>query len=245
VLVHGYVGDAWSTWRHQLEALSDNFTVVAPDLPGAGESADPPEDFGITGYADFVARFVEALHLGPVHLVGLSFGGNIAIQMARRHTCLVTTLVLASAYAGWYGSLPADVADRRLQQAIRLSMLDAAELVSTLLPTMFASAPAAADVEAFRAALVAFHPRGFRVLARACAEDVRAALPEIGAPTLLIYGGRDERAPLSVANQLHDAIPGSALVVLPEAGHVCSVEAPAEFNREVRVFVTRHATETA
>ena len=84
VLVHGYVGDAWSTWRHQLAALSDEFTVVACDLPGAGASADPPEDFGLTGYADCLARFVEALELGPVHLVGLSLGGILAIEATRR-----------------------------------------------------------------------------------------------------------------------------------------------------------------
>lgn len=238
VFVHGYVGDAWSTWRHQLESLSDEFTVVACDLPGAGASADPPEDFGITGYADFLARFIEALDLRPAHLVGLSFGGIIILEATRRHPSLATSLVLASAYAGWYGSLPAEVADRRLQQALRLSELSSEEFVATLLPTMFASAPAAADVEAFRAAMLAFHRVGFRAQARASAVDVSAALARITTPTLLIYGERDERAPMHVAQQLHEAIRGSRLVLLPEVGHVCNIEAPEAFNREVRAFVS-------
>jgi pimeloyl-ACP methyl ester carboxylesterase len=240
VLVHGYVGDARSTWRPQLAALSDEFTVVACDLPGAGASADPPEDFGLTGYADCLARFVAALELGPVHLVGLSLGGILAIEATRRHPSLVATLVLASAYAGWYGSLPAEAADRRLAQALRLSEVPAEAFVAALLPTMFAAAPAAQDVDAFRAAMLAVHPVGFRALARACAVDLRAALAGIATPTLLLYGERDERAPLRVAQQLHAAIPASTLVILPRVGHVCSIEAPEAFNREVRAFVAKH-----
>jgi pimeloyl-ACP methyl ester carboxylesterase len=52
VLLHGYVGDGPTTWRRQLDGLSDEFTVVAWDAPGAGRSADPPERFGLDGYAD-------------------------------------------------------------------------------------------------------------------------------------------------------------------------------------------------
>lgn len=240
VLVHGYVGDAWSTWHHQLESLSDEFTVVACDLPGAGASADPPEEFGIAGYADFLARFVDDLNLRPAHLVGLSFGGTITLEATRRHPSLAASLVLASAYAGWYGSLPADVADRRLEQALRLSELPSDEFVSALLPTMFATTPATEDVEAFRAAMLAFHPAGFRALARALAVDVGAAPAEITTPTLLIYGERDERAPMQVAQQLHKAIRGSTLVVLPDVGHVCSIEAPEAFNGEVCAFVSKY-----
>jgi pimeloyl-ACP methyl ester carboxylesterase len=61
VPLHGYVGVGPTTWRRQLEELSDEFTVVAWDAPGAGQSSDPPEDFGMAGYADCLAGFVEAL----------------------------------------------------------------------------------------------------------------------------------------------------------------------------------------
>ena len=49
VLLHGYVGDGATTWRRQIDALSDDFTVVAWDAPGAGGSSDPPESFGMAG----------------------------------------------------------------------------------------------------------------------------------------------------------------------------------------------------
>ncbi len=64
VLVHGYVGDGRSCWRRQMEALSDEFTVVAWDAPGTGRSSDPPESFGMHGYADCLAAFIDRLGLG-------------------------------------------------------------------------------------------------------------------------------------------------------------------------------------
>ena len=83
----------------------------------------------------------------------------------------------------------------------------------------------------------AFHPRGFRAMARASAEDLRDALPEIDVPTLLVYGDHDVRAPLAVGEHLHAEIAGSRLVVLPGVGHVCNIEAPDEFNATVREFL--------
>jgi pimeloyl-ACP methyl ester carboxylesterase len=62
-------------------------------------------------------------------------------------------------------------------------------------------------------------------------------LPHIDVPKLLVYGDQDVRAPLTVARDLRAAISGSRLVVLPDAGHVCNVEAPDEFNAAVRDFL--------
>ena len=79
VLVHGFVGDARSTWRPQLESLSPEFDVIACDLPGAGGSDDPPESFGISGFAAALAGFIGSLGVEAPHLVGLSFGGAVII----------------------------------------------------------------------------------------------------------------------------------------------------------------------
>lgn len=237
VLLHGYVGDGLSTWRGQLDALSDEFTVVAWDAPGAGRSADPPESFGMAGYADCLAAFVERLGLRDPHVVGLSFGGALSLALCHRHPSLPATLVLASAYAGWAGSLPAEAAEQRLKQALVLADLSADEFVRTLLPTMFSTATPRESVEAFGDALRAFHPVGFRAMARASAEDLRNALPHIDVPTLLIYGDEDVRAPLTVAEHLEAAISDTALIVLPDVGHVCNIEAPDAFNRAVRHFL--------
>jgi pimeloyl-ACP methyl ester carboxylesterase len=237
VLLHGYVGDGPTLWRRQLDELCDQFTVVAWDAPGAGGSADPPEGFGLAGYADCLAAFIRQLGLEEPHVAGLSLGGILAVALSGRHPAIPVTLTLASAYAGWGGSLPADVAGQRLQQALRLSELSPEEFVGTLLPTMFSLTLPKGAVEAFGASMLGFHPVGFRAMARASAEDLRDVLPNIKVPTLLVYGDRDVRAPLTVAEDLHAAIPGSTLVVLPGAGHVCNIEAPEEFTRAVRTFL--------
>lgn len=237
VLLHGYVGDGPTTWRRQVEAFSEDFTVVAWDAPGAGRSSDPPESFGIAGYADCLAGFVDRLRLKKPHVVGLSFGGALAIAFCRRHPSIPASLILASAYAGWAGSLPAEAAEQRVQQALMLADLSADQFVDALLPTMFSEATPREFVDEFGGTLRAFHPVGFRAMARASAEDLRDALPHIKIPTLLVYGDEDVRAPLTVAEHLHASISHSTLVVLPGAGHVCNIEAPEAFNRAVRDFL--------
>ena len=104
VLLHGYVGDGPTLWRRQLDEFCDEFTVVVWDAPGAGGSADPPESFGMAGYADCLAGFIERLGLEAPHVAGLSFGGILALTLCRRHPAIPRTLILASAYAGWRGS---------------------------------------------------------------------------------------------------------------------------------------------
>lgn len=238
VLLQGFVGDGSSTWRNQIDALCDRFTVVAWDAPGAGGSSDPPEDLGIAGYADVLARFVADLHLERPHVCGLSFGGALAVELSRRHPEIPRSLVLASAYAGWVGSLPADEAKTRLRRSLDVSRLPPDEFTSALLPSMFAEGTPADRVDAFGESMRrAFHPIGFRAMARASAVDLRDALPGIRIPTLLVYGAQDTRAPLAVAHHLRSAIAGSRLVVLPNAGHLCTLEAPEEFNAAVRDFL--------
>jgi pimeloyl-ACP methyl ester carboxylesterase len=237
VLLHGYVGDGRTTWQRQLDGLSDEFTVVAWDAPGAGGSSDPPESIGMAGYADCLAGCVERLRLDKPHVAGLSFGGALALEFYRRHSGIPMTLILASAYAGWGGSLPADVAEQRLRQALVLADLPPDEFVGALLPTMFSERMAPEAVDAFRASMLAFHPAGFRAMSRASAEDLRSVPPYINVPTLLVYGDKDVRAPLAVAEELHAAISGSTLVVVPGVGHLCNLEAPEEFNTTVRTFL--------
>jgi pimeloyl-ACP methyl ester carboxylesterase len=237
VLLHGYVGDGVTTWRRQLDGLSDEFTVVAWDAPGAGGSTDPPERFGLDGYADSLAGFLEKLGLDAARVAGLSFGGILALALQRRHSARSNALILASAYAGWAGSLPSDVVEQRLRQALALADGTSDAFVDALLPTMFSKTMPRETMDDFRASMEAFHPRGFRAMARASAEDVRDALPHIHVPTLLVYGDRDVRAPLTVADTLQTAISNSRLVVLPDAGHLCNIEAPNEFNDAVRAFL--------
>ena len=82
-----------------------------------------------------------------------------------------------------------------------------------------------------------FIPPVFGEFAAFADADLRDVLPRIAVPTLLLYGDRDMRAPLNVAQDLHVKIPGPRLVVLKGAGHVCNVEAADSFNAELRTFL--------
>ena len=75
------------------------------------------------------------------------------------------------------------------------------------------------------------------MLAAFAGADLRALLPTITVPTLLLYGAADVRAPRPVAEALHAAIPNSELVLLPEVGHMGNLEAPEAFNAEMRRFL--------
>ncbi|MDG4820578.1 alpha/beta hydrolase [Asanoa sp. WMMD1127] len=240
LLLHGFIGDGRSTWSAQLDDLSDEFTVVAWDAPGSGQSSLPPASFRANDYADCLAAFVRALRLDPLHLVGLSFGGIVALELFRRRAVVPRRLVLAGAYAGWAGSLPADAVGERLRVSLDRADLPPDQFVEAMLSSMFSASAPAEAVAAFGASVRAFSPAGFRAMTWASAEaDLRDVLGTVDVPTLLLYGDHDTRAPLAVAHALHTAITGSELVVLPGVGHVSPVEAPELFNRELRGFLTR------
>jgi len=239
VLLGGFVGGAEATWRHQIGELSRNHTVVALDHPGSGGSADPPEHFQMPDYADCLAEVMTVLDLESPVIVGLSFGGALALEFSHRHRSQVSGLVLAGAYAGWAGSLPPDIVQARLRRSLEASRLPPSEFASVLLPSMF-SATAPADLVAGFAADVAnsFHPSGFRTMARASAEaDLRDVLPTVDVPTLILHGDQDVRSPRTVADALHAAIPNSSLIVLSGVGHASCLEAPERFTAEVQAFL--------
>lgn len=238
MLLHGYAGDGHATFAPQLDGFSNEFTVVVWDAPGSGPSEDPPETYRMADFADRLAGFIEAAGLIHPHVLGLSFGGALALELAHRHPAIPRSLVLVSAYAGWPGSLPPEEVDRRVRQAIELSALPPDRLVEALAPTMFATTPRADLEKAFVESLARFHPSGFRTMARALGEvDLREMLSDIDVPTLLVYGDADVRAALEVGEAIHGAISGSELVVLPGVGHIVSLEAPDRLNEEVRRFL--------
>jgi pimeloyl-ACP methyl ester carboxylesterase len=237
VLLHGFVGDS-RMWRWQLEGLSAEYTVVAWDGPGAGRSDDPPDTFRLPDYADALAGFLAAVGLSRAHVVGLSYGGALALEFYRRYPSVPRTLVLAGAYAGWAGSLPPESVADRLRQSLVLADQPPDRLVRSLLPTMFSASVPPAIADEFARSIRESHPAGLRSMARAMAEaDLRDVLRRIEVPTLLLYGDQDVRAPLAVGEAIHAAIPDSRLVVIEGAGHVSCMEVPDRFNAEVRAFL--------
>ena len=190
-------------------------------------------------YADCLARFIDALGLDRPHVLGLSWGSTLALELYRSRPDLPRSLVLTAAYAGWAGSLPPAVVAHRLETALRdLEELPPEEFVRTWIPTLFTERAPSEMVEGFVALIAGFHPVGVRPMLHALAEaDLRDVLPTIEVPTLLLYGAEDQRSPIPVAEAMHTSIPGSTLVVLPNVGHQSNVETPEAFNEAVRGFL--------
>jgi pimeloyl-ACP methyl ester carboxylesterase len=237
LLLHGGWSDG-REWRPQLESLSDEFDVIAWDAPGCGASDDPPDDADIADYAAAVAGLVSALALDRVHLCGLSFGGGLALAVYRHHPRIVRSLVLASAYAGWKGSLPPEEVEDRIRRL--RSQLDQppAEGIDDHLPGFFARPMAPEVLALVRSIMLDVRRAGTEAMLTAFGDaDLRDVLPTVAVPTLVLHGGADVRAPRPVADALHAAIPDARLAVLPGVGHVVNLEAPEDFDAVVRRFL--------
>jgi pimeloyl-ACP methyl ester carboxylesterase len=242
VFVHGATLDS-RMWQPQLASLTDEFTVVAWDEPGAGRSSDLPAVFGLADYANCLAGLIDALGLGPAHVAGLSWGGTVVQELYRHHPRLVATLILVDTYAGWKGSLPEEEVRARVA-GVRQALAAPAEEFDPghALPGWFAGEPPVEFVGLLEETAADVRPesvgRAVLVMAEADACDL---LPRIAVPTLLIWGELDVRSPLSVAHQFEQSIPDTKLVVIPGAGHVSNLERPEKFNEAVRAFCRAHS----
>jgi pimeloyl-ACP methyl ester carboxylesterase len=239
VLLHGAVSDS-RVWRVELETFADEFTVVAWDAPGCGASSDPPDHFRMGDFADTLTGALDALAVGPCHLLGHSWGSTLALEAARRRPDLVRTLVLVGGYAGWAGSLPADEVEARL--AFALATAEATEsFAPASMRGLFSDAMPPDRAAELAAIMAEIRPSGTRAMAFALAEaDLREALPSITAPVLIVAGEVDERSTLAVARALDAALPSSTLRVLEGLGHECYLESSTTFEAVVRPFLQAH-----
>jgi pimeloyl-ACP methyl ester carboxylesterase len=241
VLAHGATADA-RLFRPQAEDLADEFTVVAWDEPGAGRSSDVPPAFTLADYARCLAAVVEDVDLGPAHVLGISWGGTLVLDLYRHHAELVRTLLLVDTYAGWKGSLPPAEVRSRAEGAERMLAVPAEAFAPTM-PGLFAGRPPAEAVRLLSVMSAGTRPQSMRTELTVMVEaDQRDLLPRIAVPTLLLWGELDTRSPVEpVAHQFLAAIPRATLVVLPGIGHLSNLEAPEPFNRTVREFCRAHS----
>jgi pimeloyl-ACP methyl ester carboxylesterase len=240
VFVHG-AAEVYRVWQPQLDALADEFTVVAWDEPGAGRSSDVPADFGLADYASCLGKLIEALALGPANVAGRSWGGSVVLELYRQRPELVATLILAGSYAGWRGSLPKAEVDARVA-GVREMLAAPAEEFDPTLPGLFAAEPTGEVARLLEEMAADVRPETLGTQLVAMAEaDQRDLLPRIAVPTLLIWGELDARSPPSVARQFERAIPDTKLVVIPGAGHVSNLERSEPFNQAVREFCRAHS----
>jgi len=237
VLLHGGMSDH-REWSRQVDTLSDAFKIVAWDAPGCGKSSDPPQTYRMADYADRLAELIEGTGLDHPVVVGLSWGSTLALELYRRRPDIPCGLVLAAAYAGWAGSLGTDEVAARLKQLLAQIERPAGEWVNGYIPSLLTERAPQELADELASVMADSRPEGLRPMLLAMAEaDLRDLLSTISVPTLLLYGEEDLRSSRSVAEEMHAAIPGSTLVLLPEAGHQVNLESPDRFDEEVRTFM--------
>lgn len=239
VLLHGHPFNR-TMWREQMASLGQRYHVIAPDLPGYGESTPVPGKIGMDEMARYVVRLLDALHIGPVVLGGLSMAGQIALEFARLFPDRLRALILADTAAQAEtdaGRLSRNAsADRILAEG--MGGIASESLPRLLAPESVRTSPALG--ERVMAMMLGTAPVGAAAALRGRAErrDHVAFLCEIAAPTLVIVGSLDEYTPVRDAELLQREIPGAQLVVIEGVGHMPNIEAPDAFNRAVAAFLS-------
>ena len=216
VLIHGLAGSMrW--WRRNVAALAEQYTVYLVNLPGFGAFRRRRLPFALAGAADWLGAWIEAADTAPCHIVAHSMGGHIAIRLAAQKPALVRRLVLVA---------PALVAGRKRLKAYPLALVAATRAMApSFLPLL--------AIDTLRAG-------PFTILSAArslLADDIRAELREIVAPTLLVWGERDALVPPSLGLLAQAEIADAHLLLLPGAGHVAQYDRPHQFNAATLAFL--------
>ncbi|HEY9439166.1 MAG TPA: alpha/beta hydrolase [Streptomyces sp.] len=246
--VHG-LGGSSQNWSALMPLLVGAVDGEAVDLPGFGDSP-PPDDgnYSVTGHARAVIRLLDAERRGPVHLFGNSLGGSVATRIAAVRPDLVRTLTLISP------ALPEFRVQRPAVPTALLALPGVAALFAGLTRRWTAEQrtrgvmglcygdPARISDEAFRHAVAEMErrlelPYFWDAMARSARGIVDAytlggqhglwrQAERVLAPTLLVYGGRDQLVSYRMARRASAAFRDSRLLTLPEAGHVAMMEYP-------------------
>ncbi|MGR3486206.1 MAG: alpha/beta fold hydrolase [Paracoccaceae bacterium] len=250
VLLHGAGFDhAELTWRPIFEALSRHTRVIVPDLPGYGDS----DGFGVAHtLADLGAwavAFLDALEVARADLSGVSMGGGIALQVALDAPDRVRRLAPVASY-GLMGQVPLQGLLRRLLDTRIPGYLYAASTTSPLLTRLgLASAygdPRAAPPEVVAAVQAVARDQGARrsfdlflrgeMRGGRLAGDLRARLPGLRRPCLLIHGTRDPIVPIRHARAARAVLPDARLWAMT-SGHWPMRQFPDRFARGLWAFL--------
>jgi pimeloyl-ACP methyl ester carboxylesterase len=238
VLLHGYPFNR-SMWREQVDSLSANYRVIAPDLNGLGETSVSLESATMDEMAQTVAALLDELEIKRVTLGGLSMGGYVALAFYHRFQFRVRALILADTRS------QADTTEARQgreQQAGKILKEGMSSITDDFLKKVLTPATLSEKPEIVgrvRAMILATKPQGAAAALRGMASrrDQTDFLPDIIAPTLIIVGGEDRLTPPVDAELMHREIRGSHLEIIEGASHLSNLERPIEFNRALKDFL--------
>jgi pimeloyl-ACP methyl ester carboxylesterase len=238
LLLHAFPLDH-SMWREQA-ALAEHVRLVVPDQRGFGASPGPgPES--VAQLADDAVALLDALHASRAVVCGVSMGGYVAQHVAARHPDRVAALVLVDT------RLEADTPEGRAGRAdlaATVGRLGQSIVADAMVPRLLAPAsvatPQRAAVEAALRDTIRAQPVATIQAALAALgdrPDMREAMRQVRAPTLLVVGAEDGITPPACLEAAERIMPAARLLVVPGAGHLVPLEAPAVFNAAVVEFL--------
>jgi len=230
LILHGWARDS-ADWQGIANSLADSFRVWTIDLPGFGNSQNPPESWGLEEYAMLVDAFIKSQNISSVTFVAHSFGGRIALLIASQGPSYLQKLVLVAAAGIASKPTPA-------QRVIQVGM-QAGKICLSVLPAGFRRKIEALFYDALRAKQVeyAMIPEMMSVFKRVVSKDLGPFLENIHTPTLLVWGENDDTVPLAHAKKMNEKIHGSALKIIPGAGHFPFIDKETEFVTILRTFL--------
>jgi pimeloyl-ACP methyl ester carboxylesterase/nitrite reductase/ring-hydroxylating ferredoxin subunit len=243
VLIHGSGPgvSAWANWRLTLPPLSERFRVLAPDVLGFGYTERPRDiRYDLDTWTGHLVGFLDALGLERVSVVGNSFGGALALNLATRHPRRVDRLVLMGSVGvsfrltpgldavwGFEPSLP------HMRALLDVFAYDHSLVSDDLAQLRLEAATRPGAHEAYSSMFPA--PRQDRVDAMTLDEDLIRAIEH---PTLVVHGRDDRVIPVSNSLRLHELIDDSRLHVFGRCGHWVQIEHEAAFNRLISDFLS-------
>jgi 3-oxoadipate enol-lactonase len=230
VLIHGLFLNS-DCWREQLEYFKKEYNILRFDLRGHGRTTKPEERFTIKDYVRDMAHLLKDLNwTSELYLVGHSLGAMISLVYGIQYPSHVKKIVAASGFC--YVSLEAETDV--------LGRVDAYELDRFAMGISKRGLnPYDKDIAIFVASLVTDHmnkEQCLRATAASAGFNICEYLKDLNIPTLLIVGQKDITTPMWASEMLHDWLPNSEVVIIPNGGHLIILDHPTEFNEVVDLF---------
>jgi 3-oxoadipate enol-lactonase len=239
MFIHGHPFDR-RMWAPQLDALEDDFRVLAPDLPGYGASPPRATTLTMRDLAAATIELLDQLEIARATVVGLSMGGLVAMELGLGWPDRVDGLVLAATTAA---PVTAAEAEHRRRLADRVEAEGPLTLVAEMADRLLGPV-GRMDPELIRIVLemmISTPPAGAAAALRGRAErpDYATLLAGLTVPALVAAGRHDAYAADGVTDQLVAALPDPEVVHFERSGHLPNLEEPEAFTAVVRAFVSR------
>lgn len=228
ILMHGW-GCDHTTVASIAGILESGLRVFSLDLPGHGKTPEPPSVWGVEEYTGLVEKFISALRLKDLTLIGHSFGGRISLLLSSRND-YVKNIVLVDA---------AGVKPRpSLNKMARIYWF---KTLKHIIPLIYGKEKGRKIIEEMRnrkgsADYRNASPKMKAVLSKCVNEDLQHVMPDIKAPALLIWGSADTATPLSDAKIMEKLIPDAGLVSFDGCGHYSFLDNPVGFRAVLKEF---------